>query len=468
MGTIKGIWGVKGKKLGCFIARYIEQGKKTLQMASVRYGKDLSGFDMVFCFAFYCLLLVFFPTEPPDDLLRHMKAYTYGYDYRQMWPFSPGLPSFNMYYLFDVFSGAVHHALGPNSFVFIQLLAVTLYAVAIYWLLQGASSRNWRFTLMMIILSLVLFRIVLARPATFESGLFLLALAACNENRVKWWMHFILGCIIACFYHLFFIYLIPLAIYRRAYMGSLVCGISGWFTYAGTEYFHTIKSAMTIDSHRAGLIVAESQPIWHAFLPTLFIIIPVLFYWQKDVRRLLVSGWFLLSNRMRYIEVLSPALASYAKHWDVKLSQLTVSVIVISLCFYRPVTHLEDSWIALKGVVPPGSRVLCLHSDPMYKMVYANDSLKLSPCMDAGWDTDDIKEAIRMACESGKLYRKVLLSGKYEFVVENNLKEIPQGLSLYKISGKYRIWRVPTPFGLPTGNAAAFEGHGEKKCPGKS
>jgi hypothetical protein len=474
--------GVEEEKLKGFIARYIEQIKKTLRMASLSYSKDLSGFDMVFCFSFYCLLIMFFPTEPPDDLLRHMKAYTYGYDYRQMWPFSPGLPSFNMYYLFDVFTGAVHHILGPFSFVLIQVLAITLYAVAIYWMLQGASSRNWRFTLMMIILTLVLFRVMLARPSTFASGLFLLALATCNDNRVKWWMHLILGCIIACVYHLFFIYLIPLAIYRRSYVVSLVCGITGWVMFAGTEYFHAIQSVMTIDSHRAGLLVAESQPIWHALLPTLFIILPVLFYWRKDVKRLLASGWFLLSNRMRYIEVLAPALASYAKHWDVKLSQLSVSVIVISLCFYRPTTHMEDSWIALKGAVPPGSRVLCLHSDPMYKMVYANEGLKLSPCMDAGWDTDEIKTAIRMAVEDGKLYRKVLQSGHYEFIVENNLKEIPQGLSLYKISGKYRIWKVPpfifdrngayiggfVPTGAPTGNAAAIGGNGGKPCPGKS
>jgi hypothetical protein len=171
---------------------------------------------------------------------------------------------------------------------------------------------------------------------------------------------------------------------------------------------------------------------------------------------------------MRYIEVLAPALASYAKHWDVKLSQLSVSVIVISLCFCRPVTHLEDSWIALRGVVPPGSRVLCLHSDPMYKMVYANDGLKLSPCMDASWDTDDIKEAIRMACESGRLFRKVLLSGKYEFVVENNLKEIPEGLTLYRISGKYRVWRVPAPLRVPRGVSATLASHGGKSCPSKS
>src|ERR1035441_3099512 len=109
----KGIRGEKGKKLKGFFVRYIEKIKLTLRMASVRSSKDLSVFDMAFCFSFYCLLIMFFPTEPPDDLLRHMKAYTYGYDYRQMWPFSPRLPSFDMYYLFDVFTGAVHHALGP-------------------------------------------------------------------------------------------------------------------------------------------------------------------------------------------------------------------------------------------------------------------------------------------------------------------------------------------------------------------
>ena len=141
----KGTQEVNGENLKEIICKYIGQIKNAMQMISIRRSKDLTGFDMAFCFSFYCLLIMFFPTEPPDDLLRHMKAYTYGYDYRQMWPFSPGLPSFDMYYLFDVFTGAVHHALGPFSFVIIQVLAISLFAVAIYWMLQGASSRNWRF-----------------------------------------------------------------------------------------------------------------------------------------------------------------------------------------------------------------------------------------------------------------------------------------------------------------------------------
>jgi len=428
--------------MSTLISTYLGKMRETVQMASVRYCKDLSWFELAFCFTFYCLLMVLFPTEPPDDLLRHMKAYTYGYDYRQMWPYSPGVPGFNMYYVFDVFAGSVHQLLGANGFVVIQLLAVLLYAVAIFWLLKGASSRNWRFTLMMILLSMVFFRLFLARPATFESGLFLLAMAACGDERVKPWMHFLLGCLMACFYHLFFIYLIPLVIYRRVYIGSLLCGLAGWLIYGGMNYFNVIWKVVSIQAQRGAIQVAENQTIVYAMLPSLFILLPVLFYWRKDVKKLIATGWFFLSNQMRYMEVIIPSLGSYAKHWDLKLSQVSVAIIVISLCFFRPVTRPDDSWFALKGAVPAGSRVLCLHSDPMFKLVYANDRLKVSPCLDAGWDSDEVKAAILAAVNYGTFNVKVLQRNQYDFVVENTLKEIPKGMELYKVAGKYRIWKV--------------------------
>lgn len=442
-------------------SNYIDQAKATFKMTSVRFYKDLSWSELAFCFAFYCLLMVIFPTEPSDDLLRHMKAYTYGYDYRQMWPFSPGVPSFNMYYLFDLFAGSVHQLFGPNGFVVIQILVVLLYATAIFWLLEGASSRNWRFTLMMVILSMVIFRVSLARPATFESGLFLLALAACKDKRVTWWMHLLLGCLIASFYHLFFIYLIPLIIYRRAYIGSLFCGLAGWVMYGGTNYFLVIWKVFSIQAQRGAIRVAENQTIVYALLPSLFILLPVLFYWRKDVKRLIATSWFFLSNQMRYMEVILPSLASYAKHWDLKLSQISVALILISLCFFRPVTRPDDSWAVLEGVVPAGSRVLCLHSDPMFKMVYANEKLKVSPCLDAGWDTDEVKTAILDAVNAGTFNKNVLRGKQYEYVVENTLKEIPPGLELYRVAGKYRVWKVPTVNGSVTGSTA---GTGGKPC----
>ena len=422
-------------------SKYIDQVKATLRMTSVRFYKDLSWFEMAFCVAFYCLLLVLFPTEPTDDLLRHMKAYTYGYDYRQMWPFSPGVPGFNMYYLFDVFAGSVHQFIGPNGFVVLQILVFLLYGGAVYLMLKDATSRNWRFTLTMIILSLVFFRLFLARPATFEGGLFLLGLAACDDERVKPWMHFFLGCFMASFYYLFFLYLIPLALYRRAYIASLLCGVAGWIMYGGREYVRVVTDVFSFSSNRDGLQIAETQSIVAGFMPILFVLIPVLIYWRKDIKKLFAAGWFCLSNQVRYLEVVLPILASYAKHCPFRLSQTAVALIVLSLCFFRPITRSNDSWIVLRDVVPSGSKVLCLDSDSMFKMVYGNDRLKVSPSMEVAWDTSAVRKEILDAKSDGKCGRQMAGSGRYDFVVESNLREIPMGMTLYKVAGKFRIWK---------------------------
>lgn len=427
--------------MSSFVSTYIRKMRETVQMASVRYCKDLSLFELVFCFTFYCLLLVLFPTEPPDDLLRHMKAYTYGYDYRHMWPYSPGVPGFNMYYVFDVFAGAIHQFLGPNGFVGLQILVFLLYGGAVFWMLKDASSRNWRFTLTMVILSLVFYRLFLARPATFEGGLCLLGVAASGDDRVKPWMHFILGCLMASFYYLFFLYLIPLAFYRRAYIASLLCGVAGWLRYAGREYVRVVTDVFSFSANRDGIQIVETQSIIVGFMPTLFVLIPVLFYWRQDIKKLFVAGWFCLSNQVRYLEVALPILASYARYCPFRLSQTAVALIVLSLCFFRPITRPSDSWILLKDVVPPGSRVLCLDSDAMYRMIYGNDRLKVSPSMEVAWDTAAVRKGILGAEGNGKFNAQLIETGRFDYVVEKNLKEIPQGMVLYKVAGEFRIWK---------------------------
>jgi len=94
----------------------------------------------------------------------------------------------------------------------------------------------------------------------------------------------------------------------------------------------------------------------------------------------------------------------------------------------------------------------------MFKLVYANDNLQVSPCLDAGWDTDEVKTAILDAGNAGTFSESALRGKQYEYVVENTLKEIPSGLELYRVAGKYRIWKVPTAIGSVLGSSARIGG----------
>jgi hypothetical protein len=396
---------------------------------------------IILCFAVYLLLLLIFPCEPPDDLLRHMVSYTYEYDHHQMWPFSPGVPDWNMYYLFDVFAGYVHSIIGNNGYLFIQALVSSLYFGGIWWLLKGASSRNWKFALTMIILAVLFNRMHLGRPSVFESGFFLIALAACKEEYVPWWAHFLLGCLMASFYHLFFIYLIPLVMYRRVYLLSLAAGFIGWFAYAGVDFFYNIIRLMTIQSQRGGIKISEAAPLPEAMFPMMYLLLPVLFFWRKDIKQLLVVGWFFLSNQVRYLEVIAPLMLSYAKHWNVKISQTALIIVFISASCFRSFTHSSESWKIFAGVVPAGSSVLCLEYAPMFKLAFTGTHIRLSPCMDVGWDTNEVKRALLVASKEGTFDLAAFKPGTYDYVVESNLKNVPKGMELYKVAGKWRIWR---------------------------
>ena len=401
--------------------------------------KELSRIEMLVCFALFCLLLVSFPTEPADDLLRHMKSYSFGYDYRLMYPFSTGLPSFNPWYPFDLIAGQLQVHFGAYGYILLQILATCLFGAGSFWLLRGATSTNLRFMLTLVIVTVSMSRITLARPTTFESGMFLASLAACQDKRPKAWVHMVLGCLMGTYY-LFWIYLIPLVAYRRIYLIPLTLSLAGWALYGGAEYFAVVQQLLTMTAHR-GVEIAEATPIIYGLMGYAYFLIPVIFYWREDKKRLLAVGWFMLSNQLRYLEVIMPIVISYTKHWKVRVSQIICLVIFITLCFIRPNTKANASWKQLENVVPANSKVLFVEMDAMFKGVYGNKHIQASPCMELGWDAKPLMIMIRDSRQTGRLDPKFDLK-PYDYLIESSLKQMPRGMTLEKISGQYRIWKI--------------------------
>ena len=398
---------------------------------------------------FYCLVLLIFPSEPPDDLLRHLKAYTYGYDYRLMFPFSPGIPAFDHYLFFDMAVGAVHRIVGHDACYLVQVAALILNAVGIYLLCKDAPSANWRFTLTMLAVAFILQRITLGRPSIFESGLFLLGLAACRRENVAWWWHLALSLLMASFYYLFFIYLIPLVIHRRVYLVGLAAGFIGWFCYAGTGYFHLLEDifhvGMTYGAVPGHVFMNEQAPLIPNFHMFLLFLVPVACFWRKDVKRLVSVAWFALADQVRYLETIIPVLASYAQYWPIRLSQVNLFVILVTTIFYaNHRTDQDNSWKVLSGIVPAGSTVLCLENETVFKLIYANDKIRVTPGLDLHWESPEYRACMAEVIDHGALPSGILSGHKYDYVVEKNLKVVPTGLSLYRISGKYRVWKVPS------------------------
>ena len=400
---------------------------------------------------FYCLFIVAFPFEPADDLLRNMKAYAYGYDYRLMWPFSPGVPHFDPYLLFDMAVGTAHRLIGQNCYYLVQIAAFLLNTVAVYLLCKDAKSTNWRLALTLGIVIFLFGRIYQGRPSIFESGLFLLALAICQREKVSWWWHLALALLMASFYYLFFIYLIPLVVYRRAYLVGIIAGFIGWFCYAGAEYFQLLKDCllMSMPATRGQLVVMELSPLTSGFFPCLWalLLIPVVCFWRKDFKRVLSVLWFALPNQIRYMETLIPLMGSFTQYIPIRLTQIGLaSFSFIVLIISHRGTPADDSWRSLSGIVPAGSSVLCLENEAMFKLVYANDNIKVTPSTSIYWETQEYQASLSEAFHHGTLSPLILKSHRYDYVVEKSLKHIPAGLTLCGISGKYRVWKVPGNF----------------------
>lgn len=429
-----------------------ERLKDTFRAFSLTNYQEVTTGGMVVCFLAYLILLAVFPMEPPDDLLRHMKSHAYGYDYRLLYASSPGIPAFNMYYLFDSIVGWVYQVAGPNGYVLVQAACTTVFGAGIFWMLRGATSTNLRFALTMIALALCFNRIALARPSTFESGLFLVAIAAAQDERVKWWFHLLLGLVMASFYYLFWVYFIPLVLIRRSYAVALLAGLAGWFWYGGEQYLWVLKSILTMKANR-GVEIAESASMVYATLPVMVLLMPVLFYWRKDIKKLFVIGWFYLSNQLRYFEVVTPLFVSYAKNWPVRLSQSAVILIFITASCWRVPTRPDESWTELKGIVPAGSRVVTLDMNSMFKLVYGNERISVAPCMEPGWDTKELVKAMTVSMKTGTLDTDLFKVKEYDYLVEKNLKEMPKGFELVRLAGKYRVWKVPAYLRPNTGTA---------------
>lgn len=417
--------------------------KKYLPAFSLTNYQDMPFSGVAICLMLYCFMLILFPVEPAGDLLRHMTSHLYHYDYRQMYPASPGVPAWNMYYLFDLVVGQLHVSLGqPFDFITLQVSATLLFAGATYWLLKDATSNNLRLVLMMGTLSYCSGRINLASPTTFESGLFLLAMAASNDKRIRWWFHLALGIIMSSFYYLFALYLIPLAFLRRIYAIPLIGGVLGWYMYAGGDYFRVLFEMFTSNTH-SELFSLQDAPAVFILLSCSVIIIPALIFWSKNTRQLLATAFFFLSSQARYLEIIVPSLVSYAKHWEIKLSQTVVVLIAATLITQRPNFSKEESFLVLKDAIPANSKVLCLGNGSVAKTVYGNNGVKLSPCMEMCWDTKETVDAVTSAQKSGEFNPNVLKFYPYDYLVENNLREIPNGLELVKVAGNYRIWKIP-------------------------
>lgn len=389
---------------------------------------------------FFCLFLVIRPIEPSDDLLRHLISYLHGYDYRQMYLYS-SFPSFNMYLGFDVLVGAIHHSIGPYSFIVVQVVGILLFSAAFLYLLRGVDS-GLRLAILLVALISVLPRIVLGRPSSFESSLMLLGFAMGRDERVSVWAHGLLGACMVPLYYLFPIYLTPLILVRRVYAAVLVLGLLYWHLMTDGAYWSVTASVLSSGAGRV-VEINELSGIAPVLLQSLYAVIPAIIYAKHEKRTALAALWFLLPNQVRYMESAIPLMLSMSRHIAFRPNTLVNCAlfgVLLSVAVGLGARSYQDRSQALKGRFEPGDRVYATSMQAGFKAQYAAPHAKLAPGFEPEWLDHDLRSVYVATIKTGQFDCSILSKYQFDYIVETNFATSPVCLQFKDVAGVYRIW----------------------------
>jgi len=410
-------------------------GLNRLAVYGVELQDELSPWFHIFM---VIMLVVLFPKLPPDDLLRHLSAYRYDYDYGKMFLYSY-VPSFDFYYLFDVVAGLLHRLIGDYAYVPFQVLAVILYGLATVLLLEKTKN-NLKTLVVAFVLCLLVDRILLGRPTVFASGLFLLAYALRDKARLLW--HLPIAVLLPLVYYLFFIYVLPLLFFKRIrtfYACSLVLGFLFWISLGGVDYFELVFRILSAKANRL-ITVGEGQTFAAGLLsPLILSAIPLLFFWKKDVKTTLTSVYFLASNQIRYVEVIIPLWSSLFRFLKVENIPWKVSVPLL-LFFLSPYAVVsQPDVVSFDRPV----RVAFSNMPEMYRSVYfSKANIQVIPSMEIGWMPKEVQVFLKNLLK-GKLDCSEVIKLNLDYIVEDTLVgELPSCVELERVEGKLRVLRV--------------------------
>lgn len=393
------------------------------------------------------LLTLFFSVDPPDDLLRHIHAWQYQYDYRNMFD---GYPyAFNAWYLFDVMAGFLYQQFGNFSIKLIQLMSVMLFSVAILLNLKGVHQ-DWKKLVLLFAIWLIAPRLLLARPTLFEMSLMFLAIGLAQYSFKPWvdkLIHLTVGLVIASFYHLFFIYLIPLILWKRIYVFPLIIGGISWQVLTGGEYFYAVLDILNFGALRIeGIEVSENL----FALPLAVLLLGALWLFATRSLRegknwLYTFIWFSLPMQLRYvIDNLMPiTLILLAKSWRIRPHPFWILLALVLVKFslgsggfsFKQNDHMKTYFSQSAHILADslGTNFWVIHHG-------ASQQVKVSPAMEIGFAQPEIQQVSvdhKVTCE-------LLWSNHFDLFVERSAVSLPLPCLRLKAASPegYKIWQV--------------------------
>jgi hypothetical protein len=367
---------------------------------------------------------------PKDDLLRHTVSYLWNYDYSIPYIYTTFSPTFDLYCSFDRVMGALHQLLGENALIVPQLFSLTLTFWALARLMRNADN-NITLICIMIVIQYTAGRLMLGRPSIVCSSIMLFLMA--YDKEISTPVKLSAAALMSSFYYLSFIYFPPLLLVNRKYVLSLVGAICFWLIYShGAFVSETLAVMATLNKTNAR--ITETNTIFGFYITMIVYLLPMLYYWRKDLKTALSVLYFSLTNQVRYVETVFPLLMSFFRFVRIRLTTpitLGIIILLLSVLPWAPQDIIED----IQTHIPDHGKVLTESMNTMYQLLFKKPSLHIAPSYAYGLSEPSIQELV-----------KEIASGKLDYLVEESLKggqfscldlvSVERGKRLWKIKGK--------------------------------
>jgi hypothetical protein len=397
----------------------------------------------------------------PDDLMMHVVAYKFSYDYHALFVHSSPLPNYNPWFGFQIVAGKFHQLLGDEYSVrAIQCMAVVLFYLSFFLALNKVLKERkdkwlW-FTIIFMLCAPLFTRVFNARPDVFYTAWLI---SAVFLRPILW---LAIGILIMPGYLLSIIYAPGALLLNTSWRNKIIYGgmfaascIVFWYLYSDGEWLH-LPQIYSIWAQNRVMNITETAPITYMLIDPYFLslLIMLCYFLYRASFKLnalaisfcLVIAYFLLPNYTRYtmpmIAMMGLMCALYAPK-ELKFSQGPAFIILIisSLLIYRSIPNIPYEKFP-KFNIPSGAVVLTEFNAATAASILHNPHVKYAPAMEIG-ATDQAVQKLTISLNQGSGFDCTELK-KFSFthVQEGHLKVVPPCLKLSQIDGNWRLWEI--------------------------
>lgn len=403
------------------------------------------------------------PGSPPDDLLRHVVSYAWGYSHTAMYPYT-SLPDYNMYPAFDWAAGLLVQAVGGVLGVKLLVAAVYLCGILVIWDALGywkgalqLSPVHLTGVTLLVLLSGASNRLWLGRPEAWVLCWAIFATTA-GKSSLRLGLAAALGCAVSpgywlapLFYPVLLASRLPLK-KAAGLVALLLCVHVGfWAWWSGGDVWHWPAHLSEWRNNRL-FPVLETDSIFLALLQpasvALFLLVAQGAQKSNALNRSLLGlACYCALNLVRFLPAALVCLYGQVLNGVDRLQLSVKAALAVSVCLYLLLLNQLSTGVQLASIplfqLPQGAVVLTSFSSGVYSLPFANPGrIQVIPGIELGASPRAL-QTMSQGLESFSLRCEDLTAYKITHVVENRARGTPPTcLRLIRTEGTWRLWEV--------------------------